>query len=216
MLEPAVPPFDLLGAETGNCLRVAVALEVLGLAYNPVYVDLRADQQRSAAFRAINPDGRVPVLIDRSQAEAPLTLTQSNAIMLYLSDLRPGKLLPEQSGPARARALEQFLYFVTDGIAPNGNAFLLKRRDQSAAASHLKQRSIEAIAASERFLDNSSYMAGDTISLPDIAAVVVVRASSDRLDWTNLPRLRGWLNRVSSRSDVQRGLTAFDNQRSET
>ncbi|MCW1431238.1 glutathione S-transferase family protein [Novosphingobium sp. JCM 18896] len=200
--------FELLGAETGNCLRVSVALEVLGLPYAAVPVDLRRAEHRSPAFLAINPDGRVPVLVDRSQPEAPLTLTQSNAILFHLCDLQPGALLPVEAGPARSIALERFFYFVTDVIAPNGNAFFLKHRVKAEGADHLAQRSIEAIVASERFLDDG-YMAGDAFSLVDIAAVTVIRASADRLDWPSLPRLRSWFETVVTRPDVRRGLAAF-------
>jgi GSH-dependent disulfide-bond oxidoreductase len=202
-------PFELLGAETGNCLRVAVALEVLGLPYRAVPVDLRQAEHRGAAFLALNPDGRVPVLIDRSQPEAPLVLTQSNAILLHLSDLRPGALLPADAGPGRSVALERFLYFVTDVIAPNGSGFFLKRQGHSEGAQHLMQRSVEAIVASERFLEIAPYMAGDAFSLADIAALTVIRASSDHLEWEGLPRLWAWFQTVVTRPDVRRGLAAF-------
>jgi GST-like protein len=201
--------FELLGAETGNCLRVAVALEVLGMPYMAIPVDLRRAEHLGAAFLAINPDGRVPVLVDRSRSEAPLILTQSNAILLHLSDLRPGALLPAKAGPARSVALERFMYFVTDVIAPNGGGFFLQRQHQSEGAQCLMQRSLEAIVASERFLERTRYMAGASFSLADIAALTVIRASSDRLDWKSLPRLQAWFEAVVTRPDVRCGLAAF-------
>jgi GST-like protein len=71
------------------------------------------------------------------------------------------------------------------------------------------QRSLEAIVASGRFLERTRYMAGDSFSLADIAALTVIRASSDRLDWKSLPRLQAWFEAVVTRPDVHHGLAAF-------
>ena len=80
---------ELHGAQTGNCLRVAVALEELGLPYTAHQLHLGGGEHKRAEFLALNPDGRVPVLVDRSDPEAPLVIAQSNAILLHLCDRRP-------------------------------------------------------------------------------------------------------------------------------
>ena len=84
-MEISEPHFALMGARTGNCLRVSVALEVLGIPYEQVRIDLRSGEQRQAEFLAINPFGHVPVLVDRAAGQEGFVLTQSNAILLHLT-----------------------------------------------------------------------------------------------------------------------------------
>lgn len=201
---------ELYGAQTGNCLRVAVALEELGLPYQTHKLDLSRGQHKREPFLALNPDGRVPVLVDRSDPDDPLTIAQSNAILLHLCDLRPGILLPVDDMPARAIVLERFFYFVTDVIAANFSAFFLNRIGASAeAAGQLSARSIEGIASAERFLAGSRYMAGDTFSLADIVAVTIVNASRDKIDWERHHLLSRWFDDACQRPAVLGGMRAF-------
>ena len=212
MNAPVPPPgIELHGAPTGNCLRVAVALEELGLAYAIHRVDLRGGEQRGAAFLALNPDGHVPVLVDRSDPDRPLVIGQSNAILLHLTGLKPGLLLPADDARALAITLERFFYFVTDVIAPNFSAFYLKMIGAPAdVTARLSQRALNAIGASERFLRESAFMAGDRYSLADLVAVTVIDASAERIAWEDYPRLARWFREVCDRPAVRRGMTAFD------
>jgi Glutathione S-transferase len=205
--------FALLGDQTGNCLRVSVMLEILGLDYQSVPVRLRQGEHREPAFLQTNPFGRVPVLIDRQPGppgEPPFVLTQSNAILLYLADLAPDALLPAAPGPRRAKALERYLYFVTDVIAPGGASFALMQQRFTHGGDFLMRRALRAIAAAEIFLSEDPYLAGPDLTLADVAAVTVIHAYRDRIDWRDLPKLRGWFERMTARDDVQRGLAAFD------
>lgn len=201
---------ELYGAQTGNCLRVAVALEELGLPYAVRKLDLGGGEHKREPFLALNPDGRVPVLVDRSDPDDPLTIAQSNAILLHLCDLRPGVLLPVDDIPARAVVLERFFYFVTDVIAANFSAFFLNRSGASPeAAGQFTARSIGAIESAERFLAKSRYMAGDTFSLADVVAVTIVNASRDKIDWADHRLLSRWFDHVGQRPAVLRGMQAF-------
>src|SRR5215470_10249147 len=76
---------ELHGAKTGNCLRVAIGLEVCATPYRVVKVDLAGGEQRSAAHLALNPAGKVPTLVERSSHAPTFVLSQSNAILLYLA-----------------------------------------------------------------------------------------------------------------------------------
>lgn len=201
---------ELHGAQTGNCLRVAVALEELGLPYAAHKLDLGGGEHRREPFLALNPDGRVPLLVDRSDPDDPLVIAQSNAILLHLCDRRPGVLLPTDDVRSRAIVLERFFYFVTDVIAANFSAFYLKRSGASAeAAGQLSARSISAIESAERFLAESRYMAGDTFSLADVVAVTIVHASRDAIAWTDHPLLARWHDESRQRPAVLRGMQAF-------
>lgn len=201
---------ELYGAQTGNCLRVAVALEELGLLYTARKLDLGGGEHRREPFFALNPDGRVPVLVDQSDPANPLVIAQSNAILLHLCDRRPGVLLPVDDVRSHAIVLERFFYFVTDVIAANFSAFYLNRIGAAPeAAERLSRRSIDAIANAERFLAESRYMAGDTFSLADVVAVTIVNASRDKIAWSDHPLLSRWFDESRNRPAVLRGMQAF-------
>ena len=203
---------DLYGAKTGNCLRTAIALEEAGLTFTPRPLELSAGAHRAPAHLALNPRGRVPVLVvtdaDAAQSEA-LVLTQSNAIQLWIDARAPGVLLP-RDGATRARALDRWLFVVTDVIALNNAAFRLRRaglpKDTGAP---LEAEATGALAEAERFLDETPWLAGETFTLADIAAYTIARHYETALDWPHLPRLRRWFETAGARPAVRRGMATF-------
>ncbi len=202
------PPV-LWGARTGNCLRAAIGLCEAQLSFSIRPVALRRGEHLSADFLSLNPAGKAPILTGIEANDPPLTLTQSNAILFYADQMRPGRMLP-LDGLARVRAVERFFYFVTDVIGPNGAAFTLTLHGQGDAAGTLSTASLEAITRSARFLDHDPYMGGAEFSLADIAAFTIIKASAEHLPWDELPTVRTWFDRVEARPDVQRGWTMFD------
>ncbi len=94
-----------------NPLKVALFLEESGLDYDPVPVDTRLGDQHGAAFRAINPNGKVPAIVD-----SETTVFDSNAILLYLAE-RTGAFLPPEGSGARGELLS-WLMFVASGVGP--------------------------------------------------------------------------------------------------
>jgi len=200
----------LYGAKTGNCLRVAIALEELAIAHQVVKLDLRAGEQRTPDFLSLNPSGKVPVLRVRSSAAPPLVLAQSNAILLYLARRAGGRLLPPETDASAPFALERFFFFVTDVIAPSHAAFFLKNKGCKEGQGLMERRSLEMLLASERFLQNVPFMAGQSFTLADIAAVSIVAAQSPSIDWARYPQLQRWFAAVMARSGVERGMIAFD------
>jgi GST-like protein len=200
----------LYGARTGNCLRVAIALEELGIAYRTAALDLRAGEQRTPAFLSLNPLGKVPVLQVRSPGSTSLVIAQSNAILLYLAKRAGGTLLSLEEDVYSPLALERFLFFVTDVIAPNHASFFLRSEGCDEGRRLMEQRSLDALLASEGFLENARFMAGESFTLADIAAATIVAALSSSIDWTEHPRLRRWFACVMARPGVKRGMTAFD------
>src|SRR5215472_12056048 len=101
---------------TPNSVRVPIALEELGLSYELEAVNVRKGEQKLPSYLAINPNGKVPVLVDPDGPDgAPLTLTESGAILIYLAE-KSGRLLPAD-GIGRARVLEQMFSHFT-GIGP--------------------------------------------------------------------------------------------------
>lgn len=198
----------LHGAKTGNCLRTAVALEEAGLAYTPRPLDLGAGAQRSPEHLALDPRGKVPVLVV-SGVGRDLVMTQSNAIQLWADAQVPGVLLPLDSR-ARTMALERWLHIVTDVIAPNSALFRLRRAGLADRASaHLDDEAIGGLVEAERFLAMEPYLAGAAVTLADLAAYTIAVHYEAALDWPRLPRLHRWFETVGARPAVRRGMAAF-------
>ena len=199
---------ELIGARTGNCLRVAIGFEEAGLPYRVRSIDLRHGENRKAPHLALNPAGRVPTIIDRSDGEV-FVLSQSNAILMHLDGLRPGVLLPLDPNE-RSVALERLFYFITDAIAPSHAAFFLRTNGDDVGSAALDARSAKAIQDASRFVANSAFMAGDAFSLADIAAFTIAASSKHHIDWAAAPSFQRWYRAMEKRSAVQRGMAAFD------
>lgn len=107
---------ELYAFATPNSVRVPIALEELELAYELKPVNVRKGEQNLPDYLAINPNGKVPLLIDNDGPDGkPLTISESGAILVYLAE-KTGKLLP-RDGADRARVFEQMFFHLT-GIGP--------------------------------------------------------------------------------------------------
>jgi GST-like protein len=212
--ESGKPMLELHGAKTGNCLRAAIGLREAGLLYKIRHVDLGRGEQRGQSHLALNPAGKVPVLVARDSGNTQaFVLTQSSAILFYADAAAPGRILPRHLDRARIRALEAFFYFTSDVIALNGAAFSLRGPEFSGAAATLTERYLAAIAGSERFLIDNEFVGGASFSIADIAAFTIISAVSRHVPWNQLPRLAAWRDRIGHRPAVQTGMTAFDVKR---
>src|ERR1700722_16589414 len=101
---------------TPNSVRVPIALEELGLNYEFVPINVRKGEQKQPEYLAVNPNGKVPVIVDTDGPDGEgLTLSESGAILIYLAE-KTGKLLPKD-GVGRARVFEQMFFHLT-GIGP--------------------------------------------------------------------------------------------------
>jgi hypothetical protein len=102
---------DFYTAATPNGFKVAIALEELGLPYRVIPLDLSALDQKKPEFLAINPNGRIPAIVDRDNGD--FAVFESGAILIYLAE-KAGKLLPQIK---RAQAI-QWLMFQMGGVGP--------------------------------------------------------------------------------------------------
>ncbi|MBN3836065.1 glutathione S-transferase family protein [Burkholderia sp. Ac-20344] len=207
----AIPSTSLVlyGAATGNSVRAAIALEEAGIPYTARRVNLRHGEQRSEGFLSLNPAGKVPVLVGHREGNAALVISQSSAIMLYAARLGRPALFPEAESSASAIATERFFYIVTDVIAPSHASWFAGQQGFEQMAELHRQRSADAFALCEQFLTATPFLAGDTLTLADIAAVAFARFNEDHIDWEQLPALRAWFEQVVNRPAVQRGLNVF-------
>ncbi|MFP3552548.1 glutathione S-transferase family protein [Paraburkholderia sp. SIMBA_049] len=201
--------YELYGAPTGNCIRAAIALEEAGLPYTVRSVDLANGEHRSAAYLALNPAGKVPVLVESKENAPPVVITQSNAIILYAAERAPDRLLPEDS-LARSVVYERFFFFVTDVIAVSHAAFFLRSSGVPAGQALLVERMLAALASAERYVSDGAYMAGKTFSIADIAAFTITQSVMSQLPWDQLLNLRRWYEQVVARPALTRGLKVFN------
>ncbi|MGD9508094.1 MAG: glutathione S-transferase family protein [Geminicoccaceae bacterium] len=149
-----------------NPTKVALFLEEAGLPYEAVPVDTRRGEQHRPEFLAVNPNGKVPVIVD-----GEVTVFDSNAILLYLAE-KTGRFLPPDTPEARGELLS-WLMFVATGIGPySGQSvhfrhFAPERHDYSVGRYLFEARRHWGIV--EERLAGRRYMLGDTYTIVDMA-----------------------------------------------
>jgi len=186
-------PHRVFGTSTsGNCHKVRLALDVLGLPYRWHEVDVLKGETRTLDFLLMNPNGKVPVL----QIDDHTFLPESNAILCYLADgssLWPGDRL------ARARALqwmffEQYSHEPYIAVARFIRCFL--KRDDDPRLPELTRRGHEALAVMEAHLARQPFFAAGRFSIADIALFAYThRADEGGFDLAAYPAVQAWLQR---------------------
>lgn len=196
---------DLYTSPTPNGHKASCTLEELGLPYTVHPVDLTAGMQKTEEFLSMNPNGRIPVIVDRDNDD--LAVFESGAIMIYLAE-KTGRLLPTES---RARAqVMSWLMFQMGGIGPMmGQANVFHRylpEKIPAAISRYQNESRRLFEVLDRRLGESEWL-GDDFSIADIANWCWVRTyrwsgvSRDGLE--NLDR---WLDAMKQRPALRQGV----------
>jgi glutathione S-transferase len=195
---------DLYTAATPNGWKATITLEELSLPYTVHPVDLTAGEQHAPAFRALNPNGRIPVIVDR---DSGITLFESGAIMIYLAD-KTGRLLAAD-GAARYTAL-QWLMFQMGGIGPmQGQAVAFERyfaEDVPAARERYHNETRRLYEVLDTRLAEVEYLAGD-YGIADIANWAWVKAHRwARIPVDGLTHLQRWIDAIAARPAAQRGI----------
>tara|TARA_Y100000588_G_scaffold394954_1_gene518613 strand:- start:2079 stop:2741 length:663 start_codon:yes stop_codon:yes gene_type:complete len=196
---------DLYTSATPNGWKVTIVLEELGLPYRLHPVDLSAGEQHSTEFLALNPNGRIPVIVDREEDD--FIVFESGAILIYLAE-KAGKLLPKDM---RGRSVVmQWLMFQMGGIGPmQGQAVVFERyfpSDVPEARSRYKNETRRLYEVLDRRLDEVDFLAGE-YSIADIAAWAWVHTHRwPRIPVEGLNNLQHWIKVISERPACQRGI----------
>lgn len=201
---------EVYTAHTPNGIKVPIALEELGLSYRIVPVDLLAGAQRDPAFLRLNPNGRIPVLVDRAAPGGPLSLAESGAILLHLAEATGG-LMPAR-GRARAEALH-WLFLQVSSIGPVFGTLRALSREPSGAvvAARFRDEAQRLVALVERRLASHPWLAGDAYSIADIACFGWLRAADYAgVGVAEAGNVARWLDRIDARPAVQRALATMD------
>ena len=193
---------------TPNGWKVSIALEEMGVAYVVRGVDIMAGEQKQSDFLRINPNGRVPAIID---TEEGITVFESGAILIYLAEIS-GRLLPvERSGRT---AVIQWLMFQMSGIGPMmGQANIFSRyfpEKIPAAIDRFQSEVRRLFSVLDGHFANNEYLAGD-YSIADIANwswVQIYFWAGVSVD--DFPNLRRWLEVIEHRPAVQAGVSVID------
>ncbi|MES2939656.1 MAG: glutathione S-transferase N-terminal domain-containing protein [Pseudomonadota bacterium] len=203
---------DLHYFPTGNNLKIAIALEELGLPYTLVKYDMYAGTHLTPAFRRINPNNKLPAIVDHAPQDGgePLPVFESGAILMYLAG-KAGRLLP---AGARERLLaQQWLFWQVGGLGPmlgQANHFVRYAPEgQDYAIERYRREGRRLLEVMEYRLEQADYLAGD-YSVADIACYPW--ASGTKLigiDTAGMPALGAWIERIRARPAVARAMAAI-------
>ena len=196
---------ELYTAATPNGWKVSIALEELGLPYTVRPISLGKLEQKEEWFLKINPNGRIPAIVDHDNGD--FAVFESGAILIYLAE-KTGKLLPTEA-KSRSRVL-QWLMFQMGGVGPmmgQANVFFRYAPEKIQYAIDRYQReSRRLFEVLERQLKDGKYIANDEYSIADIALHSWVAGH----EWSGvsiegLPGLKRWLDLVGARPAVIKG-----------
>jgi glutathione S-transferase len=196
---------DLYTSSTPNGWKASVALEELALPYEVHALSLSKGDQKTPEFLRINPNGRIPAIVDRELGD--FAVFESGAILIYLAE-KTGRLMPTDV-KGRSRVI-QWLMFQMGGIGPmmgQANVFFRYWPEKIQPAidryQHESRRLFEVLNGR---LGESEYLAGD-YSIADIANWCWVRThpwSGVAVD--GLEHLQRWLDAIGERPAVQAGV----------
>ncbi len=200
---------EIYAFATPNSVKVPIALEELGLDYALHGVNVRKGEQKADGFVVLNPNAKVPVLVDRDGPSGDrLVLTESAAILIYLAE-KTGQLLPA-AGPMRARVFEQ-LFFHASGLGPAfGQSGFFQRQAAEPQPLAIQRFSAEArrtLGVLDDVLAERHFAAGDHFTIADIAHFGWLwRREFAGVDFTGRPHVARWYEEVAARPAVLRAI----------
>lgn len=215
---PAHPDrLQLYSLPTPNGVKVSIMLEETGLAYEPHLVDFATDDQKSPEFTSLNPNGKIPAILDPDgPGGEPLALFESGAILLYLAE-KTGKFLPDAA--AERLAAIQWVMFQMGGVGPMFGqlGFFVKFAGKDYEDKRPRDRHVaeakRLLGVMDHALAGKDWFVGNAYSIADIAMLGWVRAlvdfygAGELVGFTDFGNVRAWLERGLARPAVQRGLT---------
>jgi GST-like protein len=199
----------LYTAATPNGIKVSIALEELGLDYDVKSISLSKLEQKEDWFLQINPNGRIPAIVDHDNND--FAVFESGAILIYLAK-KTGKLMP--ADPDGESLVMQWLMFQMGGIGPmmgQSNVFFRYAEEKIPYAIDRYQREVRRLCeVLDGRLSDNQYLAGD-YSIADIATYSWVQSH----DWSGvsidgLDHLQRWIAEIDKRPAAQKGMTVPD------
>src|SRR6201997_4225035 len=215
---PAQHPdrLQLYSLPTPNGVKVSIMLEEIGLPYEVHLVDFGKDDQKTPEFLSLNPNGKIPAILDPDgPGGKPLPLFESGAILQYLAE-KTGKLLPKE--PARRWQTIQWLHFQMGGIGPMFGqvGFFPKFAGKDLEDKRPLQRYVaeakRLLGVMETHLQARQWFMDDEYTIADISMLGWVRnlvgfyGAREIVEFDGLKHVPAWLERGLARPAVQRGV----------
>ncbi len=196
---------DLYTASTPNGWKASVALEELGLPYTVHDIDLARGEQKAAAYLRLNPNGRIPTIVDRAAGD--FAVFESGAILMYLAE-KTGRLMP--ADPRGRSRVVQWLMFQMGGVGPmmgQANVFFRYFQEKiEPAIARYQNESRRLFEVLDCRLGESEWLADD-YSIADIANWCWVRTHKwSGVSIDGLPALQRWLAAMKARPACRRGI----------
>jgi GST-like protein len=199
---------DLYTWTTPNGRKVSIMLEEVGLPYEVHPVNLKKGEQFRPEYLAINPNNKIPAIVDRDgPGNRPFTLFESGAILMYLAE-KTGMLMPKEIGP-RYEVVE-WLMFQMGGVGPMfGQAHQFLRNspeNETYGRERFKKEVARLYGVMNKRLGESEFFAGD-YSIADIATFPwVSRYEMHRTRLEDFPDVKRWYDAIGARPAVKRGM----------
>lgn len=202
---------DFYAARTPNGRKIAIMLEECGAPYETHLVDIGNAEQFRPDFTRINPNGKIPAIVDHNAPE-PVTVFESAAILIYLAE-KFGMLMP-QSVPERAMCMSWTIWQVANVGPMFGQAHHFTSKAPEKCPHAIERFSTEAarlLLVMDKQLSESAYLAGD-YSIADIAVFPWIRVALEPMAAARpdlvaaTAHIRRWFADIDARPAVQRGL----------
>jgi len=215
---PAQNPqvLQLYSTPTPNGVKVSIMLEETGLAYEPHFINIGANETWEPEYLSLNPNGKIPAILDpNGPGGKPLALFESGAILIYLAE-KTGQFLP--ADPAGRYEAIQWVMFQMGGLGPMfgqlgffhkfaGKDFEDKRpRDRYAKESARLIRVLETRLAGRDWVMGDEYTIADISMLGWVRNLIGFYGAGDLVGYEELVHVPEWLERGLARPAVQRGL----------
>lgn len=186
-----------------NPVKVALFLEEAGLPYEMIPVDTRKGEQFESQFLALNPNAKVPVIVD-----GEIRVFDSNAILLYLAE-KTGQFLPDN--PTQRGEMLSWLMFIASGVGPYSGQSVHFRHHAPKGLDYAIDRYLFEARRHYAILDaqlaGKPYILGAQYTIVDMAAWGWARAVAFVLGedaWNTLPNLKRWLDSINARPAAAR------------
>jgi GST-like protein len=208
---------QLYALGTPNGVKIPIALEELGLPYEAHRVNIGEGEQFDEAYVRINPNGKIPSLIDPDgPGGEPIAIMESAAILLYLAE-KTGKLLP--ADPRLRWEVLQWTFFQVGSVGPMFGQFghfftsAKGKTDSYGEARYLKETR-RLLKVLDHRLEGRSFLVGDELSMADIATAPWVGTleaygAREEVGMAEVPHVSAWVGRLMERQGFQKGVGVY-------
>jgi GST-like protein len=216
---PAKNPdiIQLYSLPTPNGVKVSIALEELGLAYEAHRIEFGPEGVKSPDFISLNPNGRIPAIIDPNGPDGkPIGLFETGAILVYLAE-KTGKLIP--ADPAARYETLCWVMFQMSGVGPMFGQFghfykfaADKVANNSYPTERYRDEAKRLLSVLEDRLKDRQWIMGDEHTIADITTYPWIRGADvfyggrEALDYASFPAVMAWLERCLARPAAQKGM----------